>query len=142
MLCCVVQNVWGRADPGDMVALMGPSGEAHRLATAAGVCGCAKHVSFTKCKHYVLEGGESRRSTRRRRRRGRGRDLWGCASAAVPDVVLQNGGALQICGGPTTCTAGSGLRMTVQCVAAAAEGQQCSVHLANPAAAGSRWLQR
>lgn len=30
MLCravlCAVQNVWGRADPGDMVALMGPSG--------------------------------------------------------------------------------------------------------------------
>lgn len=28
IVCCVavLQNVWGRADPGDMLALMGPSG--------------------------------------------------------------------------------------------------------------------
>jgi len=27
---CYMQGVWGRADPGDMVALMGPSGQ-HRM---------------------------------------------------------------------------------------------------------------
>jgi hypothetical protein len=57
VLCCAVQNVWGRADPGDMVALMGPSGETHRLATAAGVCGCAKHTSFTYFQQYCIGGG-------------------------------------------------------------------------------------